>query len=86
VEGLKDYIKIYLKNTDKPVITRLSMHFMEGKLPASGFARVHRSYIVALDKITSFKKNRLMVGKIEIPVGDNYKDKVLTYIGYQDNQ
>lgn len=86
VEGLKDYIKIYLKNTGKPVITRLSMHFMEAKLPAGGFARVHRSYIVALDKITAFKRNRLMIGEIEIPVGDNYKDKILTYIGYQDNQ
>jgi DNA-binding LytR/AlgR family response regulator len=85
VEGLKDYIKIYLKNTDKAVITRLSMRYMEDKLPAGNFARVHKSYIVALDKITAFKKNRLMIAEAEIPVSDNYKDKILAYIGHNEN-
>jgi DNA-binding LytR/AlgR family response regulator len=84
VEGLKDYIKIYLKDTDKAVITRLSMRFMEEKLPADTFARVHKSYIVALDKITAFKKNRLMLNQTEIPVSDNYKDKILAYIGHHE--
>src|ERR1700744_1416945 len=86
VEGLKDYIKIYVKDQPKAIITRLSMRFMEEKLPAEGFARVHKSYIVALDKITSFKRNRLMLGNAEIPVSDNYKDKVLNYIGLSENQ
>jgi len=85
VEGLKDYIKIYLKNADKAVITRLSMRYMEDKLPDSNFARVHKSYIVALDKITAFKKNRLMIAEAEIPVSDNYKDKILAYIGHNEN-
>ena len=85
VEGLKDYIKIYLKNTDKAVITRLSMRYMEDKLPAGNFARVHKSYIVALDKVTAFKKNRLMIAEAEIPVSDNYKDKILAYIGHNEN-
>jgi DNA-binding LytR/AlgR family response regulator len=84
VEGLKDYIKIYLLNATKPVITRLSMRFMEEKLPAEGFARVHKSFIVSLDKITAFKKNRLMLAETEIPVSDNYKDKILAYIGHND--
>lgn len=84
VEGLKDYIKIYLKNADKAVITRLSMRYMEEKLPADSFARVHRSYIVSLDKVTAFKKNRLMLADMEIPVSDNYKDKILAYIGHQE--
>lgn len=85
VEGLKDYIKIYVKDQPKAIITRLSMRFMEDKLPAEGFARVHKSYIVALDKIASFKRNRLMLGDVEIPVSDNYKDKVLNYIGLSEN-
>jgi DNA-binding LytR/AlgR family response regulator len=84
VEGLKDYIKIYLKNTDKAVITRLSMRFMEEKLPNATFARVHKSYIVSLDKVTAFKKNRLMLGQTEIPVSDNYKDRILAYIGHNE--
>lgn len=85
VEGLKDYIKIYLKNSDKAVITRLSMRFMEEKLPYATFARVHKSYIVSLDKVTAFKKNRLMLGQTEIPVSDNYKDRILAYIGHSEN-
>jgi DNA-binding LytR/AlgR family response regulator len=85
VEGLKDYVKIYLAGATKPVITRLSMRFMEDKLPGDGFARVHKSFIVALDKITAFKKNRLMLGETEIPVSDNYKDKILAYIGHHEN-
>ena len=85
VEGLKDYIKIYLKDQPKAVITRLSMRFMEEKLPADRFARVHKSYIVALGKISSFKRNRLMLGDTEVPVSDNYKDKVLSYIGLSEN-
>ncbi|GAB3912852.1 LytR/AlgR family response regulator transcription factor [Mucilaginibacter boryungensis] len=85
IEGLKDYVKIYLHNATKPVITRLSMRFMEEKLPAEGFARVQKSFIVALDKITAYKKNRLMLGETEIPVSDNYKDKILAYIGQHEN-
>jgi len=86
VEGLKDYIKIHLKNQAKAVITRLSMRFMEEKLPNEGFARVHKSYIISLSKITAFKKNRVMLGEIEIPVSDNYKDKLLTYMGHAENE
>ncbi|QKJ30922.1 response regulator transcription factor [Mucilaginibacter mali] len=85
VEGLKDYVKIYLAGATKPVITRLSMRFMEDKLPADAFARVHKSFIVALDKITAFKKNRVMIGESEISVSDNYKDKILAYIGHHEN-
>lgn len=85
VEGLKDYIKIYLKNAPKPVITRLSMRFMEEKLPDTAFARVHKSFIVALDKVTAFKKNRLMIGDAEVPVSDNFRDKVLSYIGNHES-
>ncbi len=80
IEGLKDYIKIHLQNTDKPVITRLSMHFMEEKLPAARFKRVHRSYIISLDKITAYKRPSVIIGKEEIPVSDNYRDELMNYI------
>lgn len=84
VEGLKDYIKIYVESAPKPIITRLSMRFMEEKLPTEGFARVHKSYIVSLKKVTAFRKNRVMIGAAEISISDNYKDKILAYIGQQE--
>ncbi len=81
IEGLKDYIKIYQENTNKPIIPRLSLHYMEDKLPAGKFMRVHRSFIVALDKIILVKKNRLYVPNAEIPFTDSYREELMRYIG-----
>ena len=83
IEGLKDYIKIYLSDTEKPIITRLSMRFMEEKLPSERFMRVHKSYIISLDKLISFKKNRVLVQASEVPVSDNYREALLAYMGHQ---
>lgn len=82
IEGLKDYIKIYLTNAERPVITRLSMRYMEEKLPSGQFMRVHRSFIIALDKLKAFKKNRVILSTVEIPVSDNYRDALLEYMGH----
>lgn len=84
IEGLKDYIKIHLTTSAKPVITRLTMRYMEERLPEKDFARVHKSFIVALDKVRSFKKTRLMIGDNEIPVSDSYSAKILSYIGLNE--
>jgi len=83
IEGLKDYIKIYLVDTDKPVITRLSMRFMEEKLPTERFMRVHKSFIISLEKLEAFKKNRIVVHGTEIPVSDNYREGLLQFMGQQ---
>lgn len=72
IEGLSDYIKIYID--DKPILTLQSLKGMEEKLPSDRFIRVHRSYIVSLSKIESIQRNRIVIGKKRIPVGDNYKD------------
>jgi len=83
IEGLKDYIKIYLNDAEKPVITRLSMRFMEERLPAERFMRVHKSFIISLEKLVAFKKNRVIIQNAEIPVSENYKDALLAFMGQQ---
>lgn len=81
IEGLKDYIKIHLKSTPKAVITRMSMKTLEEQLPPQKFIRIHKSYFVSIDQITSVRKSSLFVGMMELPVGENYKDAVTALTG-----
>lgn len=74
IEGLKDYVKIFLKEQPKPILTRLYLKKIELKLSESKFCRVHQSYIVALSKISSTQKNSVIIGKIEINIGEIYAD------------
>ena len=74
IESLKDYVKIYL--TDKNYVTKYSISAFQKKLD-NRFARVHRSYIVNLNKITAYTKNDIEINAIEIPIGENYKPNVL---------
>lgn len=76
VEGLKDYIKIHLSSSPKPVLTRMTMKAMEEKLPAAGFIRTHKSYLVAVKKITTIKRDLVCIGGKEIPVSEFYKENV----------
>ncbi|MBE7176487.1 MAG: response regulator transcription factor [Mucilaginibacter polytrichastri] len=79
IEGLKDYVKIHLKNA-KPVVTRASLHSLVEKLPAGKFMRVHRSYIVAMKHIGSVQKQRFVIDGQEIPIGELYREPVQAYI------
>lgn len=72
IEGMREYVRIHLENA-KPVMTLMSMKNIEQKLPASRFMRIHRSYIVNLEKITTIERNRIVFNKEYIPVGDQYK-------------
>ena len=76
IEGLKDYIKIYLSSSEKPVITRMTIKAIEEKLPSSSFVRTHKSYLIASDKVTVVKRDLLCIGNKEIPISDSYKDHV----------
>ncbi|MFT4154810.1 LytR/AlgR family response regulator transcription factor [Parafilimonas sp.] len=81
IEGLKDYLKIHLKSSSKPLVARITMKAIEEQLPASMFIRVQKSFIVSKDYITSVRKNSVFINEMEIPVGDNYKDAVAELTG-----
>lgn len=72
IEGLKDYISIF--TTNERIITLQNMKKMEDTLPEKHFVRVHKSYIVALNKIDSIERSRIRIGDKIIPVGDTYRD------------
>ncbi|WP_340200701.1 LytR/AlgR family response regulator transcription factor [Ascidiimonas sp. W6] len=78
VESLKDYIKIHRKNKD-PLMIKESISAFEQRLD-NRFIRLHRSYIVNSEKITAYTKNDVEIGKMEIPIGNNYKDNLLPFL------
>ena len=80
IEGLKDYIKVYTTGEDKPVLSLNSMKSLEQKLPETKFMRVHRSFIVNLERIDTIERSRIIFGKTYIPVSDQYKDKFQEYL------
>ena len=72
IEGLKDYVKIY--TTEKMFLTRLNLKGITAKLPTEQFIRVHRSFIVAFSKLTTFQKSFIHIGEKKIPVGNAYQE------------
>lgn len=74
IEGLKDYVKVHLQNEVKPLLSLTSLKNLEEKLPVGKFMRIHRSFIVALDKIKAITRNTVQIGEITIAVSDQYKE------------
>lgn len=74
IEGLKDYIKIVTPS--KTIVTRYVLGTLGDMLPASQFLRVHKSFIVAINKIDSFNSDSIQVAKYEVPIGRLYKFEV----------
>ena len=80
IEGMSEYLKIHLEG-QKPIITLLSMKKMEDYLPPTLFMRIHRSYIVNLQKIQEVNKNRVILdADTYLPIGDLYKDRFNEYL------
>ncbi|WCT13096.1 LytR/AlgR family response regulator transcription factor [Mucilaginibacter jinjuensis] len=75
IEGLKDYVKIYMP--DRSIITYRTLTSFEEKLSASQFLRVHRSYIVSLNHISAYTATEIEIGKAIIPIGKAYAKEVL---------
>lgn len=92
IEGLKDYVKIYVEGEKNAILTLTSMKTIERYLPAAEFLRVHRSFIVNTSKISIIERNRIVFGNHYIPVSESYKQAFNDYVaGYslslqRDNQ
>ena len=80
IEGLKDYVKIFVEGEAHPILSLMSMKSLEDMLPANRFIRVHRSFIVQPEKIKVIERNRIVFGKEYIPISDNYKQKFMEFL------
>ncbi len=78
---MSEYVRIHLVQ-EKPIMSLLSMKIMEERLPAGKFMRVHRSYIINLQKIIEISKGRIIMGgQVYVPIGEQYKDAFNQYMG-----
>jgi DNA-binding LytR/AlgR family response regulator len=81
IEGLKDYIKIHLKSSQRPIVTRVPIKTIEENLPANAFLRIHKSYIVSIAFISAVRKSSVFIDTLELPVSDSYRDSVMSITG-----
>ncbi len=81
IEGMSEYVRIFVEDNPKPIVSLLSMKKIEENLPADIFMRVHRSYLVNLNKVKEISKMRIVYdGNVYVPIGEMYKDKFFEYI------
>lgn len=81
VSGMKDYVMFYLDGESKPLITHLTMKAVEAMLPSDRFLRVHRSYIIAVDKIKKIDRNDcIYIGEEIIHVPEGYQQAFHSFI------
>jgi DNA-binding LytR/AlgR family response regulator len=80
IEGLKDYVKIH--TTGKPVVTYQTLTYLEEKLSADSFIRVHRSFIISLHHINAFTGTNIEIGQVNIPIGSSFAKDVLNRLNY----
>jgi response regulator receiver domain protein len=80
IEGLKDYVKIYLTDGRDPVMSLMNMKKIEESLPKPEFMRIHRSYIVHMRKIEGIDRFRVVIGNAILPISDSYKTTIQDYL------
>ena len=81
IESMSEYVRIFVEDSSKPIVSLLSMKKIEESLPAGDFMRVHRSYLVNLNKVKEVSKMRLVYdGGVYVPIGEMYKDAFFEYI------
>ncbi|MDE3741996.1 LytR/AlgR family response regulator transcription factor [Maribacter polysaccharolyticus] len=81
IQGLKDYLKIHIADSNKTILTLLSFKDLMEKLPPNQFLRVHKSYVVNVDFIRSVQRNRIVIDEIRIPIGDSHKAQFFSSLG-----
>ncbi|MBO9565466.1 MAG: response regulator transcription factor [Niastella sp.] len=81
LEGLKDYTRIHLTDSKKPVVTLQSLKYFESRLPNEDFIRIHRSYIVSLRKVDTVSRKTVFLGDTELPCSEHYKNLLYNIIG-----
>ncbi|MBN2072168.1 MAG: response regulator transcription factor [Candidatus Krumholzibacteriota bacterium] len=75
LEAMKDYVNIV--STDGHIMTNTAMHILEAGLPPENFLRIHRSYVVSIDRVNSFNSEMIETGKKQLPIGRSYKKRVM---------
>ncbi len=73
IEGLKDYVKIHLNDGSDPILSLMRLKTLEDTLPKEDFVRVHKSFIVRLDRIEAIERSHILIGRDRIPIGDSYQ-------------
>jgi DNA-binding LytR/AlgR family response regulator len=81
IEGLKDYVKVWLVNETKPILTHSSLKKLEEELPSTQFMRVHRSFIIALNKIQAVERSQAIINNQYIPIADQFKQQFQEFVG-----
>ncbi len=79
IKSLKDYIKIHIKN-EKHIVAKYKIGDIENKLKDKQFLRIHRSYIININKITAFIINEIEVDSVEILIGISYREKAIDFL------
>ena len=83
IESMKDYVKIYLQSAPKPVLTKSTLKGIEEKLPPDRFLRVHKSFIVNLDRVEALRNQVIHIGKHEIPLSESHREALLRRINHE---
>jgi two-component system LytT family response regulator len=80
LEGYKDYTKLYLANTNSPLLVLHNLKYFEELLQENGFIRIHRSYIVPVRMLNTISRKSVTIGNRSLPVSDNYRDNLFLLI------
>lgn len=80
IEGLKDYVRIWLRDRQEPVLSLMSMKALEEQLPEDRFVRVHRSYIIQPSAMSYIERGRVVFGKVRVPVSDTYRQELQDFL------